>query len=605
MLARTLAVFALLIFAVSASTQAQQRSVGERVEVTPPATPEQSVPHKYELNVFGGGSFMGNTDNSFNTDVIDGGVLGTSFTWNTGDKWAIEAGLSYYGVNNLSYETATNSRVGLGSRIFQFSVDPVYHFSGRTSRVRPYVSAGLGVNRYYPTRDAAAQVPTIQPPSAASALAPLDASSKAAFNYGGGIKFRVSDSIGLRFDARGLMSGSPDFHVVPTDGILHGFQPTVGLNFWFGKEPRDREYERTITVTQPAPPPPPPPNSISLNQIQGGGEVCGGTPVNLSVAAVTSPANVPLQYQWAVNGTNSGGNQNTFTFTPPDAGGDQRVTVTITDTSQGPTRAPQPVTVTQTIRVRPYVRPTIRVAAGATEVDFQNASVPVTATVQGECGGAITTTWAASEGRITPNAQNSTLATFDASTVAFGPAVPTDQVKQITITGTARDNRNQTANGTAQLSVRRKATAVQLADILFVRGSSRVNNCGQRILTDDVYPQFRNGYSIVLVGHTDAGEPRIANLDRDRAYNVGRLLVSGGRSPSNQIDRANIKVDWVGTDQTAPRNSRQCQSSVREAPGNTISASDAAAPNRRVEIWLVPNGAAMPPSVRNPRDLPR
>jgi outer membrane protein OmpA-like peptidoglycan-associated protein len=462
------------------------------------------------------------------------------------------------------------------------------------------------MNRYYPTRDAIRQLPTISPPSVAAALAPLDASTEATFNYGGGVKFRMSDTVGLRFDARGLLSDSPDFAFISSDHTLHGFQPTVGITFNFGKEPRDREFERTITITETRVTPAPPPlNSINLNQIQGGGEVCGGTPVNLSVTAATTPANVPLQYQWAVNGTNSGGNQNTFTFTPPEAGGDQRVTVTITDTSQGPTRAPQPVTVTQTIRVRPYVRPTIRVTAAAAEVDSQNATVPLVATVAGDCGGALTTTWTASEGRITPNAQNPNQATFDATSVAFGPASPTDQVKQITITGNVRDTRNQTSAGTSQVSVRRRAQPVQLADILFVRGSARVNNCGQRILTDDVYPQFRSGYSIVLVGHTDASDPRSANLDRDRAYAVGRLLVSGGRSPRNTIDRSNIKVDWVGTDQTAPRNSRQCEASVREAAGNAISASDAAAPNRRVEIWLVPTGAPMPPSVKNPRDLPR
>jgi outer membrane protein OmpA-like peptidoglycan-associated protein len=154
------------------------------------------------------------------------------------------------------------------------------------------------------------------------------------------------------------------------------------------------------------------------------------------------------------------------------------------------------------------------------------------------------------------------------------------------------------------LTVRRKATAVQLADILFTRGGTRVNNCGQRILTDDVYPQFRSGYQIVLVGHTDAGDPKTANLDRNRAYAVGRLLASGGRSPRNTIDIQNLKVDWVGTEQTSPKNSKQCETSVREAPGNTIAASDAAAGNRRVEIWLVPNGAAMPASVKQPKDLP-
>src|SRR5262245_55011019 len=103
MLSRTLVVCTLLIFTVTVS--AQQRTVGERVEVTPPATPEQSTPHKYELYVFGGGSFFKDLEDAFNTRLVDGGVLGTSFTWNIGNRWGIESGLTYYGVNNLSVET--------------------------------------------------------------------------------------------------------------------------------------------------------------------------------------------------------------------------------------------------------------------------------------------------------------------------------------------------------------------------------------------------------------------------------------------------------------------------------------------------------------------
>jgi outer membrane protein OmpA-like peptidoglycan-associated protein len=143
-----------------------------------------------------------------------------------------------------------------------------------------------------------------------------------------------------------------------------------------------------------------------------------------------------------------------------------------------------------------------------------------------------------------------------------------------------------------------------LADILFTSGSAVVNNCGQRILTDDVFPQFRNGYTVVLVGHTDAGDRNATNLDRNRAYNVGKLLATGGRSPNNKIAGQNIKVDWVGTDQTAPKQSRQCESSVREVSSRTIAPGDTAAGNRRVEVWLVPPGAAIPASVRAPKELP-
>jgi len=600
-LACTLLIFATALFGQQQPPPQQQRTVGERVEVTPPATPEQSTPHKYEVNVFTGFTGFHEQHDQYNTQLATGGLLGTSFTWNAGNKVGIEGSMIYYGVNNLRLTVPGGNQIGLGVRLFQWNVDPVFHFSGRTARLRPYFSAGYGRNRYYPTRDAVRQAESlaVSDPSLAF-LAPFDATETVGtFNYGMGLKWRLSKSgsVGLRFDARGLISQRPKWGISTSEANLYAFQPTVGLNFWFGKKSRDREYERTITITETRTVTN---NTISLGQLQGAGEVCGGTPVNLSLTATTNPANVPLQYQWAVNGTNTGGNQNTLAFTPPDTGGNQTVTVTITDTSTGATRA-QPATITQTIRVRPYVRPTVTATAAAREVLSTDPPVTLAASSQGDCGGALTTTWTASEGRITANGNQ---ATFDPSSVTFGAAGATDQVKQVTLTATTRDTRNQTGTSTVQLSVRRKAVAVQLGDVLFTRGGTRVNNCGQRVLTDDVYPQFRSGYQIVLVGHTDPGDPKTANLDRNRAYAVGRLLASGGRSPRNTIDVQNIKVDWVGNEQTAPKNSKQCESSVREAPGNTISASDAAAGNRRVEIWLVPTGATMPASVKAPKDLP-
>jgi len=598
-LACTLLIFATAVFAQQPPPQ-QQRTVGDRVEVTPPATPEQSTPYKYEINLFTGFTGYHELHDQYNTQLADGGLLGTGFTWNIWNKVGIEASSIFYAVNNLRLTTAPGTQLGLGVRMFQWNVNPVFHFSNRTSRLRPYLTAGWGMNRYYPTRDAIRQADGIAASNPAlSQLSAFDATTVGTFNYGAGLKWRLTKggAVGLRLDARGLISKSPTFDFRTSEANLYGFQPTVGINFWLGKQPRDREYERTITVTETRTVTN---NTISLGQLQGAGEVCGGTPVTMSITATSNPANVPLQYQWAVNGMNTGGNQNTLTFTPPDAGGNQTVTVTITDTSTGATRA-QPATVTQTLRVRPYVRPTITVAPATREISSSDMPVTFVATTAGDCGGALTTTWTASEGQITPNGNQ---ATFNPASVTFGPASPTDQVKQVTVTATVRDTRNQAGTSAAQMNVRKRAEAVQLADILFARGSTRVNNCGQRILTDDVYPQFRSGYQIVLVGHTDGSDPKTANLDRNRAYAVGRLLVSGGRSPRNTIDAQNIKVDWVATDQTAPRRSRQCETSVREAPGNAINASDAAAGNRRVEVWLVPNGAQMPPSVKAAKDLP-
>jgi len=599
MLVRTTLLCGFLVMATTATAQQPTTVTGERRDVTPPKTPVQSIPHLYEFDLSFGGSYFRGIDDPLKSKLEKGGILGASFTANAWTHVGIETRYIYYGTNNLKVQTANGGFHGFGSRDFSVSINPVFHFTDRLARVRPYASVGWGVNTYAPTRDAKAEVSTMAPLDAVT-FTGLDTSAKSTFNAALGIKWRMnkSGSFGMRFDVRGQVSGNPKFNIISEDHTLWGWQPTIGLNWWFGVQPQAKEFERTITITNPAPPPLTR-NSISGSGIQGAVEVCGGNPVNLSIASTATPG-VTLRYQWALNGTNVGTNQNTYSFTAPEAGGNQTVTVTMTDTATGNLVAP-PLNATQSFNVRPYVRPTVRVTASAAEVNV-GGSVPVAAAVTGDCGGALTTTWTASEGTITPNAQNATLATFNSTSVNF-PGTG-DQVKQITLTANVRDTRNGAASATAQIGVRRNAVATQLFDILFTAAGAVVNNCGQRILTDDVYPQFRSGYSVVLVGHTDATDKNAANLDRNRTYNVGRLLATGGRSPNNKIAPQNIKVDWVGTDQTAAKRSKQCEASVREAAGRTIAANDAAAANRRVEVWLVPNGAPMPASVRQAKDLP-
>jgi outer membrane protein OmpA-like peptidoglycan-associated protein len=607
MLVRISLLCTLLIAATAGFGQQQPQpqtttQTGERRDVTPPKTPEQSIPHEFELGFYAGGSYFKQIEDPRFTKLVRGGLVGASFTANPWNYVGIETGFNIYGVNNLRMTTPSGERIGLGSRTFAIAINPVFHFTDRLSRFRPYVTAGFGANVYYPTRDAKQQISQMPNTIDRVTFNGLDTSTKPTLNLGAGAKIRLnqSGSVGLRFDVRRLFSDNPKFSIMTTDSSLHGIQPTAGINFWFGVKPQDREFERTITVTRTTAAPAAT-NNITVTQITGAGEVCGGTPVNLSVGTTTAPANLAIRYQWAVNGTNSGTNANTFTFTPPDAGGEQRVTLTVSDTTTA--NAAQPITLTQTIRVRPYVRPTVRVTAAAAEIEAGASTTAVAATA-GDCGGALTTTWTATEGRITPNAQNPVQATFDSSTVTFPAGGVGDQVKQITLTATTRDTRNQSATGTVQVGVRKRAQATQLFDIVFTARGTVVNNCGQRILTDDVYPQFRSGYTVVLVGHSDASDRNLANVDRDRAYNVGRLLVTGGRSPANKIPADAIRVDWVGADQSAAKRSRQCEASVREVSSRAIAANDAAAGNRRVEVWLIPTGAPMPPSARAPKELP-
>jgi outer membrane protein OmpA-like peptidoglycan-associated protein len=340
--------------------------------------------------------------------------------------------------------------------------------------------------------------------------------------------------------------------------------------------------------------------------MQGGNvEVCAGTPVNLSVTT-TSP--FPVRYQWTVNGMVTGANQPNLTLPAPDAGGNQNVAVQITDVTGNAQTTAAPVTRNITVRVRPYVRPAVQASVTGPAEVRRGDTVTLTATGQGDCGGALTYAWSVPEGAVTPTANAPQRATFDTRNVSFSPVADRDEVKQVNASVTVRDQRGASATAQVSLNVRRPAEIVRLPDVLFTSNSSRVNNCGKRVLLEEVFPRIRSGaYTVVLVGHTADNERGVANLDRDRAYNAARVLVSGADTQV-RVEPDRFKVDWVGTTQTASREPGYCGTSTRpsvaEIPGATIAANDAAAPTRRVEVWLVPAGVPMPPSVVNARDLP-
>ncbi len=105
----------------------------------------------------------------------------------------------------------------LGARNFRLSFDGLYHFTPRGSRFRPFIAAGLGFGRFNLTDDAQTLARATYP----GALP--DAQVLTQYNYGGGLKYRLSERISLRADARGLSSHNPTFGF-PTFNIP-GFIP--------------------------------------------------------------------------------------------------------------------------------------------------------------------------------------------------------------------------------------------------------------------------------------------------------------------------------------------------------------------------------------------
>ena len=130
-----------------------------------------------------------------------------------------------------------------------------------------------------------------------------------------------------------------------------------------------------------------------------------------------------------------------------------------------------------------------------------------------------------------------------------------------------------------------------------------MNNCGKRLLLDEVYPQLAQhpDWDLVLVGHTATNE-RGAKLDQERALNVAATL-SAGADTCPALELSRIRVAFVGSDQKSEARPAFCGASTRvrqnERAGQTVSATDANAGMRRVEVYLVPKGASLPGAADN------
>jgi hypothetical protein len=124
-----------------------------------------------------------------------------------------------------------------------------------------------------------------------------------------------------------------------------------------------------------------------------------------------------------------------------------------------------------------------------------------------------------------------------------------------------------------------------------------VNNCGKRLLLEELTPMLRAdpGAKVILIGHRDTGE-RSTTIDRQRVLNAAAVL-SAGKGICPQLDLSRILVKMAGTDQSSATRPALCGSSTQERSGQAVSASDARAQFRRVEIWLVPSGAEAPAAI--------
>ena len=343
----------------------------------------------------------------------------------------------------------------------------------------------------------------------------------------------------------------------------------------------------------PAPAPKPVAN-LQISAITGGRDVCPSD--NLRVAVTASgwlPQQTPV-YQWFLDDKAVEGTSNAFLIVPTSGpSGTHTVKVMVTAGESSKTSAPV------NIIIKPAPPPTIRFGASPATIIYGDKSA-LTATAAGsECTSPVTIRYTAGEGAIVGMNFESATMSFDLNNRAK------PQSKVVHLTATATDSKGQTAAAGADVTVTLTPQARRLDDIVFQSRNARVNNCGKRILLEELTPILRNDpdAKVVLIGHRDATESAASKVDEQRVANAAAILTAGtGICP--QLDLSRVLINWVGADQSSETRPALCGSSVIERTGQAVAATDNKAPFRRVEIWIIPGGAAMPAALTNLKPAP-
>jgi outer membrane protein OmpA-like peptidoglycan-associated protein/outer membrane protein W len=566
-----------------------------------------------ELNVYGGwGDYTKQTGQPF-SQLQQGGLMGARVTENFWNYFALEQDAGFFSYHRLVFRGPTPNGTILpvfGTHVYQGSFNGVLHFTPRDSKFRPFVTVGAGEANYVPNGAARGSADAL-PPSAG--FQGFGARGGLEFNYGGGMKYQLSRHFGLRMDARGYYGHTPQFGLdassadggatIPRGFRNFGVQLTGGFTMYFGhvgERPAAPEPPKPVVI---------PPHGLSAGTISASAtSVCPGDTVRLHSDA-SDPQSHGLSYQWSINGNNQGGNSADYTFTP-DSSGDYHVGVHVSDTANA--NAAAGVDASQvSIHVGVYNKPTAGgLTADPTVLDRgQSSNLHVNATGS-ECGGTLTYSWAAAEGTVSGSGAS---AQYNSSTVSFNESdLSRPQSKPVTITATVTDAKGGSANASTTVTVNLAAQVKHFGDIVFPKDSARVNNCGKRVLIEQLYPMLNSNanYDVVLVGHIDTNEvpksksSKLRHLDRDRVLNTAAIL-SGGGGTCSALDASRIKGVWIGTTQETEALPTSCSISTtapKERKGAAVDANEAK--NRRVEIWLVPKGMPLPPAGRDAKELP-
>jgi len=530
---------------------------------------------------------------------------GGTFAVNVTSGVGLAADLGFCKMFGTSINAIDNGTVNGSEQTFLFG--PRFTFRNK-SRVQPFVEISGGAVRAklscasgnFGNWCNSTGVVVVPPASLPASYNPSNTSASKtapAFSIGGGLDIKASRKVAIRlFQAEYLYTAFGNnchFAVcnTGTNNSQNSFRLKSGLVFaWGGERPEP-----------PAPPAPPPtkacwngsnipvsqecPNrSMTLTLSASQMELCSGESVTVSPSAGI-PENA--KYEWTVDGQAiSQAPALDFGATSREPG-TYKVGLTVGADGYNPATAGTAVT------VKPHRPPTVNLEVSPPEIWFGDKATVSARMSPGQCGGPLDPpVFSASEGFISGSV-------FDSSSVQFDPSNNAEQRKTVKLIAKVSDQKGSVAAETAVV-VKKKAMAKRLPDIIFPAGKARVNNCGKRVLLEELKPYLDNDPTgkVVLLGHIHEKESGVAGLDQQRALNAAAVL-SSGQGTCSSFAAAQILIGPAGSADTgADYQSYFCGTStvprISELADYLVDKNDADAKYRRVEVWFVPTGGEPP-----------
>lgn len=142
----------------------------------------------------------------------DGFRIGFRITTNNEDFFGHEFGYAY-NRTSLIPDVAPEEKQGMA--IHQGMYNFLLYGTREGNRFRPFATGGGHFSNFVPPGSSASQG---------------GGSTKFGFNYGGGLKVRVSNMFMVRFDVRQYMTGKP-FNLTNRSGMLRQNEFSVGFSF--------------------------------------------------------------------------------------------------------------------------------------------------------------------------------------------------------------------------------------------------------------------------------------------------------------------------------------------------------------------------------------